>query len=105
MRHIKRDFLKKMEYSIVGNSQINLKEEERIYKRFLKLPKKLAYGKDTSKAKKIVDPLFALSDYCDFDTYQMKLDLSSDFSVFKEHCNFSIESLDSEKKYKQVRMD
>ena len=44
-----------------------MNDEVKIFKRYLRLNKKLAYTKNWDKSKKIVDPTYKRSDYSDFN--------------------------------------
>ena len=68
-----------------NSNMFNMKEEEKVYNRFLRMPKKLAYGKDTSKSKRIIEPMYTAGDYHEFDHIQRKQEMEMDFEAFRDH--------------------
>lgn len=71
-------------------------DEVKLFQRYLRLNKKLAYSKNWDKQSKIIDPLYSRSCYADFDSRYSKDVLQDDFEIFEKHANFDVESLDSE---------
>ena len=47
--------------------QINMNDEVKLFKRYLRLNKKLALSKNWDKQRRIVEPIFGRADYAEFD--------------------------------------
>ena len=82
-----------------------MEDEVKTYKRYLKLPKKIAFSKDWDKQRRIIDPSYDRADYSNFNYENSKDILKDDFEVFKEHANFDVESLESEKIRENIKVN
>lgn len=52
---------------ILSSDQIRMSEEVQLFQRYMRLNKKLAYGKNEKKQARIVNPLYKRNDYGTFD--------------------------------------
>ena len=73
---------KKSMASLYKWNQIKMEDEVKTFKRYLKLPMKLAYGKNPKKQRRIIDPTVKLEDFSEFDSKHCKDILKDDFEVF-----------------------
>ena len=103
-KQVKREYLKQMAL-VVNPSDIKMDEEAKIFKRYLRMSKKLAYSIKTQKQQKNMEPLFSRADYSEFDHFHFKQSIAMDLDVFEDHCNFDVESLDSESIRKKVKVE
>lgn len=81
-----------------------MSEEVKLFQRYMRLNKKLAYGKNEKKQKRIVAPLFKREDYGTFDYSNGQNILKDDLEIFKTYASFDVESLDSEAIRKQLKI-
>ena len=58
-------------------------DEVKLYKRYLRLNKKLALSKNWEKQRRIVEPIYGRSDYEKFDFVNHQEILQDDLAVFK----------------------
>ena len=89
---------------LLNNNQIKMTEEVKLFQRYLRLNKKLAFSKNWDKQKRIVDSTYGRDDYGVFDYINSKEILKDDFEVFNTYSNFDVESLESECIRKQIKM-
>lgn len=77
-------------------NQIKMKEEVKLFQRYLRLNKKLAFSKNWDKQKRIIEPTYRRTDYAEFNYTNNKQVLMDDIEIFNKHSNFDVESLESE---------
>eukprot|EP00354_Favella_ehrenbergii_P007121 CAMPEP_0170458434 /NCGR_PEP_ID=MMETSP0123-20130129/5405_1 /TAXON_ID=182087 /ORGANISM="Favella ehrenbergii, Strain Fehren 1" /LENGTH=77 /DNA_ID=CAMNT_0010722581 /DNA_START=427 /DNA_END=660 /DNA_ORIENTATION=+ len=73
-----------------------MKDEVKLFHRYLRLNKKLAYSKNWDKQRRIVEPIYGREDYATFDFGNNQEMLKDDFEAFRKHSSFDVESLESE---------
>ena len=73
-----------------------MKDEVKIFQRYLRLNKKLAFSKNWDKQKRIIDPTYRRGDYSEFNYTNKKQALKDDMEAFVKYSKFDVESLDSE---------
>ena len=81
-----------------------MEDEVKTYRRYLKLPKKIAFSKDPEKQSRIINTTYKLADYSSFSYENSKDVLKDDFEVFKAHANFDVESLETEKVKEEIKV-
>ena len=83
--------------SLIHNTKpIKMSDEVKLFQRYLRLNKKLAYSKNWDKQRKIIEPQFGRSNYSEFNARNNRDILQDDFEIFQKHANFDVESLESE---------
>lgn len=91
--------------SIIHNcKKINMRDEVKLFQRYLRLNKKLAFSKDWSKQRKIVDSLYERDHYQEFSHLNNKKMLEDDLEAFSNYSNFDVESLQSEVIRKDIKI-
>ena len=90
---------------VINSNDIKMDQEAKIFKRYLRLSKKLAYSIKTQKQVKNMEPLFSRADYSEFDHFHFKQSIAMDLDVFEDHCNFDVDSLESESIRKKIKLE
>ena len=83
-------------------NQIKMGEEVKLFQRYLRLNKKLAFSKNWDKQRRIVEPMLRRHDYAEFDFSHSQDMLKADLAVFQKYANFDVESLESEEIRQQI---
>ena len=80
-------------------------DEVKLFHRYLRLNKKLAFTKNWDKQRKIVQPIYSRMDYSKFDFTNNQEWLKEDFETFQKHSTFDVESLESEQIRNQLKVN